>query len=196
MRPVDGDPHAEFAVEVVLTRHRVVVDVEVEICLMFGHPPDPLTALHRDQGTDGEIPDVLSRAGVLHTHDRSDEAAGLGAPCARERDAVLDISADIGRAIVDDRDDEHPATVRQPEGVQLVAGQERLRRVAVAREAGHQRRRVLGVHRQDERDPVDTRVASGLLVLAFGDAHADSSWSIWGKTSMWARSPKNMSRWP
>ena len=49
MRPVDGDPHAEFAVEVVLARHRVVVDAEVEICLMLRHAPDALAALHRDQ---------------------------------------------------------------------------------------------------------------------------------------------------
>ena len=199
-RPVDLDPHRELAVEVVLARDATLGDDEVEIRLVLGHAPDPLAALDRDLGRDREVVDVL--AGAVAAPQQPGEQPRRRAPSVGtgDRDRELDVVADVGDLVVDDRDHQQPARAGDAQGVHLVALEQLRGALRVDREDRHQRRGPLRVNREREGDSVDERIAPGLLAEPLRHPHPLVSLSISatmvGKISPAAPCPRNGSRPP
>jgi hypothetical protein len=190
---LDHDP----LVEPVAARDPPRRDLELEVGLVLGHAPDPLAALDRDLGADWKVIDILTRA-VEATEQRRDErrrrasAVGAGNP-----DRELNVAPDVGRLIVDHRDQEQPPARPDPHRVELVARERLGGPLGIDREGGDQGPGPLGIDRQLEGDAVDERVAPGLAAEAGREPHRPSTSSsrITGKVSRAASLPMNTSRW-
>ena len=105
---------------------------------MLRHPPDPFPALDGDLGAHGQVDDVLAEVEEALERERGERWRRSRAVRTGDRDAVLDVLADVGVLVVDDGDHQDRVP-EQAGGMELVARQELVRLRRVDREAGHQR---------------------------------------------------------
>ena len=131
----------------------------------FGIPQIPLPPLTEISVLTGRSRTYCPNPNARRSGNGRRRGAGLRAARAGDPDAELDVLANVGQRVVDDRDQQDSATP-EPGGVELVPGQERGSLRGVDLECRHQRGRAVRVDGEHERDAVHQRVAPGLPLHA------------------------------